>query len=138
MLISSNCFFTGCSENLPPERYAAEIVKDSYVLSKDKTVYRFIEEFIRQKGDDVKPGSWNAEKMTDNKYLVSYKYKLHSFNEGVGERGFFFEVDLSDELVIDRTKEYLEKMKPLSKIYNNEKEILREIISEEGALSAVE
>jgi hypothetical protein len=73
----------------------------------------------------VKPIGWRVEKIADNRYLVSYKYNLHSFKEGVGERGFFFEVDLADNSVIDKTIEYTEKMPPLTKAYSNEKNIQR-------------
>ena len=136
--IFSNCFFIGCSEKLPPEREALKIVKYSYVLNKDEPVYRYIDNFIKQKGDNAKPGKWKVEKITDNKYLVSYKYNLYSFNEGIGEKGFFFEVDLDTETVMDKTKEYLEKMKPLSSAYKSEKELFKEIINEEDSLGAVE
>lgn len=123
------CFLSGCSENRHPDKRALEIVKDSYALDGGKPVYRYIKEFLIQKGDDVKPIGWNVEKTSDNEYLVSYKYKQYSFKEGIGEKGFFFEVNLDNESVIDRTNEYLEKMRPLSKAYKSEDEIFREIIN---------
>lgn len=135
ILIISNCFLISCSEELPPEKKALKIAKYSYVLNEEKPVYRFIDDFIRQKGDNAKPGVWKVEKITDNKYLVSYKYKLYSFNEGIGEKGFFFEVDLETGSVIDRTKEYLEKMTPLSNAYKSEKELFKEIINEDESMT---
>jgi hypothetical protein len=133
IVIFSSCFLIGCSNDPPPEKRALKIVMDSSVLDEDKSVYRFIREFIDQKGDDVKPIGWNVERKPDNKYLVSYKYKLYSFNEGIGEKGFFFEVDLDNESVTDRTKEYLEKMKPLSNAYKSEKELFKEIVNGEDS-----
>ena len=117
LIIFSICFLLGCSENRRPEKRALELVVDSYALDEDKPVYRFIKEFLNQKGDDVKPIGWYVEKTSDSEFLVSYKYRIYSFKEGIGEKGFFFEVNLNNESVIDRTNEYLEKMKPLSKTY---------------------
>ena len=128
------CISFGCSGNLPDEKKAMEVAQNSYAVTADKPVYRFIEDFLVQKGDEVKPGRWDVEKFADNKYLVSYKYQLYSFNEGVGEKGFFFEVDLDTESVIDRTNEYLKRMKPLSNAYTNEKEIFKEIIKEDDTM----
>ena len=122
----------GCSKSLPPERKALEVAQKSYVLGSDRNVYRFIEKFIREKGDDVKPVGWDVEKKSNNKYLVSYKYQVHSFDEGVGEKGFFFEVDLNDESVINKTDEYLKKMKPLSNTYKSEKEIYKDIMNDDS------
>ena len=138
VVIFSNCFFIGCSKDLPPEKRALEIVKDSFVLNEDKSVYRFIEEYLKQKGDNVKPGGWEVEKKSDYKYLVSYKYRLYSFKDGIGEKGFFFEVDLGTESVTDRTKEYLEKMKPLSRAYKSEKELFKEIVDSEDSIGALD
>ena len=132
MIIFIICFLPGCSENKRPERRALEIVQDSYVIDKDIPVYRFVDEFIKQKGDDVKPVGWDVEKKSKNKYLVSYKYQVHSFDEGVGEKGFFFEVDLNDESVKNKTDEYLKKMKPLSDAYKSEREIYKEIMNDDS------
>jgi hypothetical protein len=138
LLIFCLCFFYSCSGNAPPEKRALELAKDSYALDGDKPAYRIIEEFTRRKGDDVKPIGWEVEKKADNKYLVSFKYKIYSFNEGVGERGFFFEVDLDNGSVTDKTEEILENMKPLSSAYKNEKEIFREMIGGEGSVDTIE
>ena len=78
-----------------------------------------------------------GEKKANHKYLISYKYRLFSFEEGAGEKGSFFKVDLDDKSVIDRTKEYLEKMKPLSNTYKSEKEIFKEIINKDDSMNAV-
>ncbi len=138
LLIFCASFLSGCSENFSPEKRALEIAGDSHVLDSDKTVSRFIRDYIEQKGDNAKPVGWNSERQGNNKYLVSYKYQLYSFNEGIGEKGFFFEVNLDDESVIDRTREYLEKMKPLSKAYASEKDIFKEVINESESLKVVE
>jgi hypothetical protein len=127
LLLLLFCIFPGCSDNTPPEQKALDLVMNSYATNKDISVYRCIEDFIKEKGDDVKPQGWRAEKMADNRYLVSYKYSLHSFSEGVGERGFFFEVNLADSSVADKTIEYTLKMAPLTKAYSDEKEIFNDI-----------
>ena len=57
---------------------------------------------------------------------------MFSFVEGSGEKGFFFEVDLDNESVINRTDEYLKKMKPLSDAYKSEKEIYKDIINDDS------
>jgi hypothetical protein len=119
-------FLTGCSDSTP-EQKALDLAINSHVVNKDLSVDRVIKDFIKEKGDDVKPLGWRVEKMTDNRYLVSYKYELHSFNEGVGERGFFFEVNLPDSSVTDKTIEYTSKMAPLTKAYSNENEIFNDI-----------
>ena len=132
LIIFPICMLFSCSKNLSSERKALEVAQKSYALGGDRNVYRFIEKFIRQKGDDVKPVGWDVEKKSKNKYLVSYKYQVHSFDEGVGEKGFFFEVDLNDESVINKTDEYLKKMKPLSDTYKSEKEIYKDIINDDS------
>ncbi len=105
-------FFIGCSDNTPPEQNALDLVKNSHIVNKDLSVDRVIKDFIGEKGDDIKPLCWRAEKMTDNRYLVSYKYSLHSFKEGVGERGFFFDVDLAENSVTDKIIGYIKKIHP--------------------------
>ena len=137
LIISITCLFWGCSESIPPERQAVKIVKDSHVISKDLSVSRYIDEYVRQKGDDVKPFGWSVEKLSEEKYFVSYKYQIFRFNEGAGEKGFFFEVNIDDESVIDKTGEYLEKLKPLSSVYDSEKEIFKEIINEDSVTSVL-
>ncbi len=121
------CFIQGCSDNTTPEQKALDIVINSHAANRDIPVRKLVENFIREKGDDVKPLGWRVEKLEGNRYLVSYKYTLHSFTEGIGERGFFFEVDIADKSVLDKTIEYIEKMPPLTKAYSNEKEIFKDI-----------
>lgn len=124
------CFMQGCSDNITPEQKALDLVINSHSANKDVPVHRLVENFIREKGDDVKPVGWDVKRIKENRYLVSYKYALHSFIEGIGERGFFFEVDLADNAVTDKTIEYIEKMPPLTKAYSDEKEIFKDITGE--------
>lgn len=78
-----------------------------------------------------------GEKKANHKYLISYKYRLFSFEEGAGEKGSFFKVDLDDKSVIDRTKEYLEKMDPFKNAYKSETEIFKELINEDDSTNVV-
>jgi hypothetical protein len=121
------CFMQGCADNTSPEQKALDLAINSHVVNKDLSVDRVIKDFIKEKGDDVKPLGWSVEKIADKRYLVSYKYSLHSFSEGIGERGFFFEVDLTDSSVTDKTIEYTKKLPPLTKAYSNEKEIFNDV-----------
>jgi hypothetical protein len=120
-------FLYGCSDHTTPEQKALELVTKSHTVNKNYSIDRVIKDFIREKGENVKSVGWYVEKIADNRYLVTYKYSLHSFTEGVGERGFFFEVDLSDGSVIDKTIEYTQKLPPLKKTYSNEKEMFNDI-----------
>ena len=127
-----------CSDNISPEKKALSIARKSHSLSEYSTVDLFIKDFITKKGDDIKPIGWDVGKLKDNEYLVSYKYEIFSFKEGTGKKGFFFEVDLNNETVIDKTEEYLEEMQPLSNAYKSEKEIFKEIINEDDLTKIVE
>lgn len=128
----------GCSDNTTPEKKAFDLVINYHSANKDVPVRRLVENFIREKGNDIKPVGWDVKKIGGNRYLVSYKYNLHSFTEGIGERGFFFEVDLADKSVSDKTIEYIEKMPPLTKAYSDEKEIFKDITGETYSVDTIQ
>ena len=119
----------GCSQE-PPETRAVRLARESHVLKDDKPVELFINDLMQERKSDYKPIGWKTEKKSEKIFLVSYRYKIHSFREGVGERGFFFEIDLSNNSVRDVTKEYVSKMKPLSPVYQQEKQLVDEFMSE--------
>ena len=119
----------GCSQE-PPETKAVRLAKESNVLKEDKSVELVIKDLMQERKSDFKPIGWKTEKKSEKIFLVSYRYKIHSFKEGVGERGFFFEIDLSNNSVRDVTKEYVSKMKPLSPVYMQEKQLVDDFMSE--------
>ncbi len=123
-----------CSQE-PPESKAIELVKKSYALPGGLPVELFIENFLKEKKDNVKPIGWEVTKNKDRLYLVSYKFKIYSFTEGTGERGYFFEVNLDDEVVRNVTSEFERKMKPLSSPYKDEKELMEELIGQEPEMN---
>ena len=111
-----------------------DLARKSHALGQDSSVETKIEKIIADGQGDIKPIGWEVNKIGDNLYLVNYKYNIYSFEEGTGERGFFFRVDLKDGLVSDVTDQYLQQMKPLSKAYKDEKEILDDFIGSSGEL----
>jgi len=118
----------GCSKE-PPETKAVRLAKESNALKDDKPVELVIKDLMQERKSDFKPMGWKIEQKSEKIFLVSYRYKIHSFRDGVGERGFFFEVDLSNDSVRNVTKEYVSKMKPLSPVYNEEKQLVDEFMS---------
>ncbi len=126
-IIGILCLIPGCSRKLPPEAKAIEMVKHSHALGGDRSVEVFIETWLREKGDEVKPMGWEVEAEGKYLYLVSYRYELHSFKLGIGQRAYFFRVNLNTGTVRDVTGEFRRKMKPLAPPFSSEKEATEKI-----------
>lgn len=119
----------GCSQKSPEEK-AMNLVIKSNVLRGDQNVGTVINDFIYERGDEVKPIGWEVTKNQNRIYLVKYRYEIHSYQEGIGERGFFFEVDLDTELVLNVTPLYVRKMEPLASPYKDEKKLVEGLIKD--------
>ena len=109
ILISVAYLFISCSKGLSPEAKAIELVRESRVLSEELPVALVIKDLLKERKDEIKPIGWNVRRKEDQVYLVSYTYKIYSFDEGSGEGGYFFEVNLSSESVINVTEKYKRK-----------------------------
>ena len=113
-----------------PEVKALELAQRSHTLRGDKSVEFFIEEFLKERRDEVKRLGWEVKKERDQEYLVSYIYEVHSFKEGIGKRGFFFRVNLSDGSVRNVTHEHTRKMPPFEKFYKDEKGLVDDLLKQ--------
>ena len=113
-----------------PEAKALELAQRSHTLRGDKSVEFFIEEFLKERSDEVKRLGWEVKKERDQEYLVSYIYEVHSFKEGIGKRGFFFRVNLSDGSVRNVTHEHIRKMPPFEKFYKDERGLVDDLLKQ--------
>ena len=113
-----------------PEAKALELAKRSHTLRGDKEVEFFIDEFLKKRHDEVKRLGWEVKKERNQEYLVSYIYEIHSFKEGIGKRGFFFLVNLSDGSVHNVTHEHVQKMPPFEKFYKDEKDLVDDLLKQ--------
>ena len=129
----------GCRQALPPERKAIDVVKASHALGGNLPVELTIENWLKEKKDEVKPLGWNANRRDDHTYLVSFAFKIYSWDKGSGEESYFFLVNLANESVQNVTNKFKRKTKPLSAPYKNEEEIseqlIPKILAEEEILS---
>ena len=132
MLIISVLMIAGCSRELPPEEKALKLVEASQALGGDQSVKLTLNSWLKERGEEVRPIGWHVSKEHDEVYLVSYKYKIYSFKEGMGERGFFFEVDVDSGSVRNVTKEVTGKMDSLSPSFKKEGEISEQLMKKLG------
>ena len=121
-----------CSKELSPEEKALKLVKKSQALGGNQSVKRALDKWLKERGEEIKPIGWQVGKERDDVYLVSYMYKVHSFQEGAGERGFFFEVDVDSGSVRNVTKEVTQKMGSLSPSFRKEEEISQQLMKTLG------
>lgn len=77
-----------------PEDKAIELVKESYALGNYPKVETQIRNWLKEKKGSLRIIGWKARKIDDQAYLVSY-----TINEGSGEQGYFFDVNLVAEIV---------------------------------------
>jgi hypothetical protein len=117
-----------CSNATSPEQKSLNLVR-TFVMANGLSAEKNIKKMIEDEGSDVKPLGWHIDKKDDGVYLVRYKYELHSIDKGIGERGYFFEVDPAKGIVTDVTDKYLKKMKPLSGPYKNKNEIVEDLMN---------
>ena len=132
LLIISVLMITSCAKELPSEERALKLVEESKALGGNKSVKRTLDKWLKESGEEIKPIGWHVSKEHDAVYLVSYKYKVYSFREGTGERGFFFEVDLNSGSVRNVTKEVTQKMGSLSPSFAKEGEISEQLMKKLG------
>lgn len=128
-----------CKQGLRPEEKAIQLAEESQALGGETTVGRTIETWLKAKGEDVRPIGWSVTKKDDQVYLVAYEYKIYSFRHGSGERGFFFEVDLSTEEVENITEELTRELGSLAPPLRDEEtmsdQLLQKWIEKEKVLS---
>ena len=127
VLIIVSLAVIGCSQK-SPEYKAIEMTKKSYALGGSLTVERTIQDWLKEKKDEVKPIGWEASRKNEQIYLVSYTFEIYSFTEGVGERGYFFEANIAAEVVHNITSEYERDRKHLSPAFKDEKELFEELL----------
>jgi hypothetical protein len=132
VLIITSFMMVGCSQELPPEEKALKLVKASQALGGDQSVKLTLNSWLKERGEEVRPIGWHVRKEHDEVYLVSYKYKIYSFKEGTGERGFFFEVNVDSGSVRNMTKEVTGKMGSLSSSFKKEQEISDQLMKKLG------
>jgi hypothetical protein len=119
-----------CQQRLWPEEKAIRLVEDSQALGGESSVKLTIDNWLKEKGAEVQPIGWRVTKKEDQIYFVIYKYRIYSFKEGSGERGFFFEVNLATEAVENVTRKLLREMGPLAPPLKNEDGISRQLFQE--------
>ncbi len=122
-------FSAGCSGDLSPEQKALVLAK-KFVMKDGLSAEKNIDNMIKGGGNDIKPLGWDVEEIENQVFLVKYRYNLHSLEMGIGERGYFFRVDLRNAAVADVTDQYLKRMAPLSKPYRNEEEIVKSVVGD--------
>ncbi len=124
-------FITGCGSDLSPDEKALNIVKESQVLGGNISVETFIRNWLQKRKDKIKPLGWTIEKRAELIYLVSFHYRIHSFAEGLGERAYFFEVNLDTEAVRNVTREFVKEMEPLQPLILDEEKLVEELVKKQ-------
>lgn len=128
VLIITASLHINCSQKLRPEEEAIRLVKESQALGGELSVRVTIDRWLKEKGEEVRPIGWRVSKRNDQVYLVSYRYKIYSFGEGTGERGFFFEVNPATEVVRNVTEEVAREMGSLAPPFREEEEIPEQLM----------
>ena len=129
VLIVTVAFSISCQQRLRPEERAIRLVENSQSLGSELSVKLTIDKWLKEKGDEIRPMGWRVTKKGDQVYLVGYKYRIYSFEEGSGERGFFFEVNLANEVVHDVTETVIREMGSLAPPLRNDKDIPEELLN---------
>ena len=117
-----------CRQRLRPEETAIRLVKESNTFEGGLPVGLTIDAWLKIKGEEVRPIGWSVSKKNDQVYLVGYKYKIFSFREGSGERGFFFEVNLATEVVQNVTERVTREMGSLASPLTNDEDIPAQLL----------
>lgn len=120
----------GCQQRLRPEERAIRLVEDSLALGGELSVKHSIDKWLIEKGEEVRPMGWRVNKKDDQVYLVGYEYRIFSFQEGSGESGFFFEVNLATGAVQNVTQRVVREMGSLAPPLRNDKDIPEELLDE--------
>jgi len=130
VLIFTASFSISCQQRLRPEEKAIRLVEESNTFEGGLPVRLSIDTWLKTKGEEVRPMGWRVTKKDDQVYLVGYKYKIFSFEEGSGESGFFFEVNLSTEAVQNVTQRAAREMSPLAPPLKDEDGISDQLFQE--------
>ena len=117
-----------CCSHEPPERRALTLVEESETMESGTSVKHYIASWQEEKRNEVKPLGWSVERKGDQTFLVAYRYEIHSLTQGVGVRGFFFEVDLGSGVVRNVTEQRVRLMPPLQPIYQSESDMVKELL----------
>jgi hypothetical protein len=128
ILIFTVSFSISCQQRLRPEERAIRLVEDSQALGGELSVKHAIDKWLKEKGEEVRPMGWRVTKKGDKVYLVGYEYRIYSFQEGSGESGFFFEVNLATEAVQNVTQRETREMDPLAPPLRNDEDIPEELL----------
>jgi hypothetical protein len=118
----------GCSEHRSPEDRAIALVKESQALKAGVSVNDMIETLLNERENEIRPIGWEAKRVDNQRYLISYTYRIFSFERGVGHGGYFFDVDLNTGSVRNVTSKYEGDFKSLAPAFKDEKEIAEEFL----------
>jgi hypothetical protein len=130
VLILIVSFSLSCQQRLRPEERAIRLVEDSQAMGGELSVKHAIERWLKEQGEKVRPMGWRVTKKEDQVYLVGYKYRIFSFQEGSGESGFFFEVNLATKAVQNVTQRVVREMGPLAPPLKDEDVISDQLFQE--------
>ena len=130
VLIFTASFSISCQQRLRPEEKAIRLVEESNAFEGGLPVRLSIDTWMKIKGNEVRPMGWRVTKKDDQIYLVAYEYRIYSFREGSGERGFFFEVNLATEMVQNVTQRMTREMGSLAPPLKDEDGISDQLFQE--------
>ena len=130
VLIFTASFSISCQQRLRPEEKAIRLVEESNAFEEGLPVRLSIDNWMKTRGNEVRPMGWRVTKKADQIYLVAYKYRIYSFREGSGESGFFFEVNLATEAVQNVTQREAREMGPLAPPLKDEDGISDQLFQE--------
>ena len=122
-------FSISCQQRLQPEEKAIRLVEKSNAFEGSLPVRLSIDNWMKIRGNEVRPMGWVVTKKEDPIYLVVYKYKIYSFREGSGESGFFFEVNLATGAVKNVTQREVREMGSLAPPLRNDKDLPEELLN---------
>jgi hypothetical protein len=129
ILLVSMLLTAGCTEKMSPEQRAIELTKGSWALGDGMTVAETLDKRIQVSRGDWKPMGWQAKKQQDGRWIVSYRFKVFTFDQGAGERAYYFQVDLEKEAVRDVTSDWNETVAAPLPAFKDEKEVASEFVN---------
>jgi hypothetical protein len=130
ILLVSMLLAAGCTEKMSPEQRAIALTKESWALGDAMTVAETLDKKIQESRGDWKPIGWQAKKQQDGRWTVNYRFKVFSFDQGAGERAYYFQVDLEKGSVEDVTSRWQEAEGPLLPAFRDEKEVASALVKD--------
>lgn len=128
-----------CSGGGSDEERALRLAKESHAVGGTETVERFLESWMDENREDVRPVGWTVERKSGGTYLAKYRYEMYSFERGTGERAWVFEVDVNNGDVQDVTGRFQKKESALSPAFENVDQVregvVQQLIREDALLS---